>query len=58
VTISEGTNQLVDLETSAIVEAVRGALDRPLERREAPELWDGATAARIATALEAADRGE
>jgi UDP-N-acetylglucosamine 2-epimerase (non-hydrolysing) len=58
VTISEGTNQLVELDASAILDAVRGALDRPPARRAAPELWDGAAARRIAAALQAVKASE
>ena len=50
VTISEGTNVLVGLESPRIVAAWREAIDRPKTGR-VPELWDGHTAQRILDVL-------
>jgi len=55
VTITEGTNCLVDSKSAALVEAIRAALinnhynNTKYERR--PELWDGKTAGRIIQVL-------
>ena len=50
VTITEGTNRLVAASREAIVEAATDALASDREPGR-PELWDGATAGRIADAL-------
>jgi UDP-N-acetylglucosamine 2-epimerase (non-hydrolysing) len=48
VTISTGTNQLVDRKREAIISAIKNALARPRDETSTrPELWDGHTAERI-----------
>jgi UDP-N-acetylglucosamine 2-epimerase (non-hydrolysing) len=47
VTISMGTNQLVDSEQSALVEAMRAKLAKHRAKKKMPPLWDGHTAGRI-----------
>ncbi len=47
ITITQGTNQLVELRTDAIVNAAREALHGEQGIRNVPELWDGHTAERI-----------
>lgn len=50
VTLTQGTNRLVESRADAIVDAAAGALDRTAEPGR-PELWDGRTAGRIVDAL-------
>ncbi len=47
ITITEGTNRLVELRTDAIVDAAQSALKRPNTDGRIPDLWDGHTAERI-----------
>jgi UDP-N-acetylglucosamine 2-epimerase (non-hydrolysing) len=48
VTITTGTNQLVEKSRAAIVGAIRAALTRPPDsKKQRPELWDGKAAERI-----------
>lgn len=48
VTITTGTNQLVERDQKALVAAIRNALARPRKKTiSRPELWDGNTAERI-----------
>ena len=56
ITVSEGTNRLVAAETAPLIEAINETLaraDRGPDRpdSEPPELWDGQTAARIASVI-------
>jgi UDP-N-acetylglucosamine 2-epimerase (non-hydrolysing) len=53
VTISEGTNRLVTLESSAIVAALRTAVEEAHGGARIPELWDGAAAGRVAAVFAA-----
>ena len=55
VTITQGTNQLVESRRDAIVAAAHAAMDADAEPGR-PELWDGRTAPRIVDAIEAFDR--
>ena len=47
VTISIGTNQLVESEQNALVEAMQARLSRSRGKKKMPPLWDGHTAGRI-----------
>lgn len=48
ITITNGTNQLIERKSEAITAAIRAALDRLRDSDPAPpELWDGKAAARI-----------
>ncbi len=47
VTITEGTNMLVELTTPAIVDATTGILNGNIKRGSIPKFWDGKTAERI-----------
>jgi UDP-N-acetylglucosamine 2-epimerase (non-hydrolysing) len=51
VTVEQGTNQLVDPDTSSILEGWRSLKNRPALRVSVPELWDGKAAERIAKCL-------
>lgn len=52
ITVTAGTNQLVEGRRDAIVSAAEAVLDGGRQARSAPpELWDGAAAGRIASAL-------
>jgi UDP-N-acetylglucosamine 2-epimerase (non-hydrolysing) len=51
VTISEGTNELVNADT--LMTALTAALARPKSTRPRPEFWDGVTAARCVADLRA-----
>ena len=52
VTVEVGTNQLVQSERGAIVDAVRSALGhQPSAISHQPELWDGRAAERIVWAI-------
>ena len=50
VTITHGTNQLVGIETAAILDGYRKALAQPASSTR-PPLWDGHTASRIVDVL-------
>jgi len=52
VTVTEGTNRLVNPNCDSILTAYREQLDRGAESREAPKYWDGNAAKRIATVFE------
>lgn len=52
ITITVGTNQLVRLESDAIVEAVIKVIDGEIKTGAIPEYWDGNTAARIVDVLD------
>ena len=47
ITISAGTNQLVESKSTKIIEAADKLLNKPGTRVYIPELWDGHTAERI-----------
>ncbi|MBN2460961.1 MAG: UDP-N-acetylglucosamine 2-epimerase (non-hydrolyzing) [Candidatus Cloacimonetes bacterium] len=47
ITISEGTNQLIRLDTDAIIEAVETILQGNVKKGTIPRFWDGNTAARV-----------
>ncbi|MDA0683528.1 MAG: UDP-N-acetylglucosamine 2-epimerase (non-hydrolyzing) [Bacteroidetes bacterium] len=51
VTVKEGTNELMDLDAAAIIDAGRRALSGGWKKGRVPELWDGKAAERIATHL-------
>ncbi len=50
-TVAEGTNTLVGLSPSRIVEAFRQSFRQPTYKLRVPELWDGQAAKRIADVL-------
>ncbi len=52
VTITHGTNQLVGIQTAAIIAGFDAAMAREHEPPRRPPLWDGKTAGRVATILE------
>lgn len=52
VTITHGTNNLIGLDAKAAVELARRFLQGGREAQQPPELWDGATAERIASVFE------
>ena len=54
VTITHGTNRLVQPDTAAILAAFAECRDGPPPSAQAPELWDGRAADRIAAVLAAA----
>jgi len=56
VTITHGTNQLVQPKRSAIIEAARRAVSEPRRRLAPPEKWDGRAAERIAHIIACANR--
>jgi UDP-N-acetylglucosamine 2-epimerase (non-hydrolysing) len=51
VTIDQGTNQLVGVDSSAIRSAVREILNNPQGTARRPDLWDGQAAVRIVDTL-------
>lgn len=56
ITISEGTNQLVKLETDAIVKAAEDVLNGNFKHGKIPDLWDGHTSERIVQVLKTVNR--
>ena len=46
-TISMGTNQLVESESTALVQAMQASLSGSRPKKKSPPLWDGHTAGRI-----------
>ena len=52
ITIEEGTNQLVGTDPAAILRAIEETLAKPMPEPQAPALWDGRAAERIADELE------
>jgi UDP-N-acetylglucosamine 2-epimerase (non-hydrolysing) len=56
ITVTEGTNRLVGNDPSLIEREALSALDNPVRRARAPELWDGHAAVRIVDAIEEAAR--
>ena len=51
VTITHGSNQLIGIETDAIINALDGVLAQPARSERKPPLWDGKAAGRIAEIL-------
>ncbi len=49
ITITQGTNQLVRLETNDIIEKAKEILDGQQKKGSVPQFWDGKTAERIVT---------
>ena len=47
VTISMGTNQLVESESTVLVQAMQASLSGSRPKKKSPPLWDGHTAGRI-----------
>lgn len=47
ITITEGTNQLIELDTDKIISAANEVLSGKNKKGKIPELWDGKTASRI-----------
>jgi len=58
VTIWEGTNQLVELSTEAIVKAVSGIMNGEVTPGGIPDKWDGKSAQRIADILRRINQGK
>jgi UDP-N-acetylglucosamine 2-epimerase (non-hydrolysing) len=56
ITVSAGTNRLVEGEREALVTAVRAALQSKPKHRTAPPLWDGLAARRIVQTIARAGR--
>lgn len=52
ITITQGTNQLVRLDTMSIVEAVQRILAGEIKQGSIPNLWDGKTAKRVVKVLD------
>ncbi len=52
ITIEQGTNRLVGTDSEAVLEAVRDVLGAAVPGPQAPALWDGHAAERIADVLE------
>lgn len=52
ITITQGTNQLVDLETNSIIIAADMVLSGQHQKGTIPEKWDGDTAQRVVIALD------
>lgn len=51
VTISTGTNQLVELSSASIVKAAQNILSGNIKKGSIPELWDGNAARRVAQVI-------
>ena len=51
ITISQGTNRLVRLDTESIIEAAKEAMEEKVKRGKVPELWDGKASCRIAEVI-------
>jgi UDP-N-acetylglucosamine 2-epimerase (non-hydrolysing) len=47
ITISMGTNQLVESESTSLVQAMQASLSGSRQKKKSPPLWDGYTAGRI-----------
>lgn len=52
ITLTMGTNQLVDSERGALLHAMHSRLEEQVSARTIPPLWDGHTARRIVSAFE------
>jgi UDP-N-acetylglucosamine 2-epimerase (non-hydrolysing) len=52
ITITEGTNHLVDLNVESIVNSAREIIEGNVKKRKIPEYWDGKTAGRIVKVLD------
>ncbi len=53
ITITEGTNHLVDLNVESIVNSAREIIEGNVKKGKIPEYWDGKTAGRIVKVLDA-----
>jgi len=47
ITITEGTNKMVKLETTHIIEEAQNILNGNIKKGKIPKYWDGKTAPRI-----------
>ncbi len=52
ITITEGTNQLVDLNVESIVNSAREIIEGKVKKGKIPKYWDGKTAERIVRVLD------
>jgi len=52
ITITEGTNQLVDLNVESIVNSSLEIIERKVKRGTVPKYWDGKTAERVVNVLD------
>lgn len=54
ITITEGTNRLIDRDVDKLDEIVASNLDKGVDRKSPPKLWDGKAGARIAAIIKSA----
>jgi len=52
ITITEGTNQLVDLNVESIVNSAREIIEGKVKKGKIPKYWDGKTAERVVNVLD------